>query len=126
MNLHFKRIGCYQKKIKRGKICKGRRCCSSLSILDLTTSERRPALIVTVLTGYDVILAQITSKNIRDNYSIAIHDSDFKTGNIKADSNVRPNRLFTADKNIILYKIGSLNNNKVDTIINRIVEIIKQ
>ena len=93
---------------------------------NLTTSKRRPSLVITVLSGDDVILAQITSKNIRDKYSIDIHESDFKKGNLKADSNFRPNRLFTADKNIILYKIGSLNRNKFDMIINKIVEIIKQ
>ena len=31
---------------------------------DLTNSKRRPALVITELTGDDVILCQITSKNI--------------------------------------------------------------
>ncbi len=37
---------------------------------DLTEAKRRPALIVSVLRGDDVILCQITSKEIKDYYHV--------------------------------------------------------
>jgi mRNA interferase MazF len=75
---------------------------------DLTEAKRRPALIITELSGNDVILCQITSQTIKDSYAIELRDGDFLSGKIKQISNIRPNRIFTADKNIIFYKIGSI------------------
>ena len=92
---------------------------------DLTNSKRRPALVITELTGDDVILCQITSKNINDKYSIELNNNDFETGNLNQESNIRPNRIFTADSHIILYKVGSLKTNKTMDVINKIIEIIK-
>ncbi len=57
---------------------------------DLTHAKRRPAFVVTELDGNDIILCQITSKTIRDNYSIAVSEIDFKQGGLKKPSNVRP------------------------------------
>jgi len=37
---------------------------------DLTQTKRRPALVISALEGDDVILCQITSRTIRDNYAI--------------------------------------------------------
>lgn len=92
---------------------------------DLTQSKRRPALVVTSLEGDDVVLCQITSKAITDNYAVQLGDEDFATGNLKQPSNIRPNRIFTADSHIILYRVGTLRAEKLSEIIDRIVEIIK-
>ena len=92
---------------------------------DLSALKKRPAVVVVNLKGKDSILAQITSKNIKDEYSIPIGDNDFNTGSLKQNSNVRPNRLFTAGKNILLYSVGKLNKEKISQIINKLVEIIK-
>jgi mRNA interferase MazF len=39
-------------------------------------------------------------------------------------SNIRPNRLFTADQQIILYKVGQIKPEKLTEVINKIVEIM--
>jgi len=39
---------------------------------DLTQSKRRPALVVSKLEGDDIILCQITSQTVKDNYAIAL------------------------------------------------------
>lgn len=93
---------------------------------DLSQAKRRPALILTSLSGNDVILAQITSQLNKDEYAIKISDSDFSTGSLKKISNVRPNRIFTADEHIVLYKIGTLKKEKIDAIIQKTVEILSQ
>ena len=38
---------------------------------DLTQTKRRPALVISVLEGDDIILCQITSRTIRDNYMLS-------------------------------------------------------
>jgi len=75
---------------------------------DLSQSKRRPALVLAVLQGNDLILCQITSKSVRDNYAIPIDQNDFASGSLNQESNIRPNRLFTADNQIILYRIGNI------------------
>ena len=77
------------------------------------------------LTGNDVILCQITSQNISDSYSIAITEKDFISGSLNQNSNVRTNKLFTADTQIILYKIGSLKSEKMQEITNAIIQILQ-
>jgi mRNA interferase MazF len=92
---------------------------------DLTQTKRRPALIVAVLPGDDLILCQITSRSLTDEYAVEIKVDDFETGNLRQSSNVRPNRLFTADRQIILYKAGQLKPEKLNEVIDKIVEILQ-
>ena len=93
---------------------------------DLTKTKRRPALVITVLEGDDLILCQITSQAIKDKYTISIGDKDFETGSLKQPSNVRPNRIFTADSHIVLYKVGNLKQDKLNSIIKKVIEIIQR
>jgi mRNA interferase MazF len=93
---------------------------------DLTQAKRRPALVVAVLSGNDLILCQITSRAVTDEYAVVIESDDFSSGGLRQSSNVRPNRLFTADKQIILYKAGQLKLEKMNQVIARIVEILQQ
>ncbi|MGB7534014.1 MAG: type II toxin-antitoxin system PemK/MazF family toxin [Halobacteriota archaeon] len=93
---------------------------------DLTSAKRRPALVIVELEGDDLILCQITSQQIRDRYAILIDDSDFEDGTLRQTSNVRPNRIFTADRHIILYIVGHLKPEKVNEVRERIVDILRQ
>ncbi|MBW1796757.1 MAG: type II toxin-antitoxin system PemK/MazF family toxin [Deltaproteobacteria bacterium] len=92
---------------------------------DLTDSKRRPALVLTGLMGNDCILCQITSQPIKDNYSIGLDDSDFEKGSLRQKSNIRPNRIFTCDEGIILYRVGNIRAQKMESIIRKVIEIIK-
>ncbi|MBM3238239.1 type II toxin-antitoxin system PemK/MazF family toxin [Candidatus Poribacteria bacterium] len=91
---------------------------------DLSAAKRRPALVVATLIGDDVILCQITSRAVSDSYTIPITDDDFATGGLRQGSNVRPNRLFTADSHTILYRVGTLKTTKVQEVVARIIQII--
>jgi mRNA interferase MazF len=93
---------------------------------DLSQSKRRPAIVIAQLDGDDVILCQITSKNVSDNYSLPIDDADFLSGTLNQTSNIRPNRLFTADSHIILYRIGSIKKEKLLQVVEKIIDIIKK
>lgn len=92
---------------------------------DLTQLKRRPALIIAVLEGNDIILCQITSQKIKDRYAVLISDDDFESGTLKQKSNIRPNRIFTADRKIVLYKIGRLKTDKTQVVIDEIFNLIK-
>ena len=91
---------------------------------DLSQAKRRPSLVVADLTGDDLILCQITSRPVTDHYAIPIGSGDFAAGSLNRDSNVRPNRLFTADSKIVLYRAGELISDKLREVIDKIVEII--
>jgi mRNA interferase MazF len=91
---------------------------------DLSQVKRRPALVLTNLQGDDLILCQITSQAMRDRYAISIQDRDFISGGLNQSSNLRPNRLFTADRQIILYKAGQIRTEKLREVINKIIDIL--
>lgn len=93
---------------------------------DLTQAKRRPALILAALAGDDFILCQITSRKVSDQYSVFIENSDFETGSLKQRSNIRPNRIFTADRHILIYRAGHLRQEKTEEVIRKIVEILNQ
>ena len=81
---------------------------------DLSRAKRRPALVVAELEGGDQILCQITSQAIHDQYSIILDDRDFESGGLKRESRIRPHRLFTADTQLILYRVGHLKGEKLE------------
>jgi mRNA interferase MazF len=91
---------------------------------DLSDAKKRPALVIAPLTGDDVILCQITSKSVMDSYAIPISGADFTSGGLRQDSNVRPNRIFTAGSTIFLYRAGVLASDKVQQVVAKIIEII--
>jgi mRNA interferase MazF len=109
-----------------GRFVKGDVVVVPFPFSDLTTSKRRPALVLTELTGDDLILCQITSQNIRDVYSMELFSNDFESGGLSKPSNVRPNRLFTADQHIVLYKIGRLKNAKIHNIVDALIKILRK
>lgn len=81
-------------------------------------SLRRPG-------GDDVILCQITSQQIRDRYAVGITDVNFAEGTLHKPSNIRPNRLFSASVDLILYRAGRLNDQTVMSVIDRIIGILQ-
>ena len=93
---------------------------------DLSNSKRRPALVLANLEGYDLILSQITSKNICDIYWIKLINDDFTKGSLMKDSNIRSNKIFTADENIIIYKIGHLADGKMNKVTETVIRILTE
>lgn len=81
----------------------------SFPFSDLSTVKRRPAFVIATPGGDDIILCQITSQQVRDRYAISITDPDFAEGTLRKPSNVRPNRLFSASSDLVLYRAGRLN-----------------
>lgn len=91
---------------------------------NLSNAKRRPALVLSDLEGEDVVLCQITSQFVRDTYAIPLDFNDFEVGQLHKVSNIRPNRLFTAEKSIIIRKIGKVKSNIFTHTIDTIIQII--
>ncbi|NUQ37772.1 MAG: type II toxin-antitoxin system PemK/MazF family toxin [Caldilineales bacterium] len=108
-----------------GRFMKGEVVGAPFPFSDLSQAKRRPALVVAELTGDDVLLCQITSKTVADQYALSLEVADFASGGLRQSSNIRPNRLFTAEGKIILYRTGMLTTAKMQEVVDRIVEIVR-
>jgi mRNA interferase MazF len=93
---------------------------------DLSQSKRRPALVVVVLQGDDVILCQITSQARDDDYSIWLDQGDFVSGGLNQKSKIRPNRLFTGDSGIIAYRAGHVSDDKVRETVDKLIALLNE
>lgn len=91
---------------------------------DLSGNKKRPAFVVADLNGDDIIVCQITSKNKSDPSALSLNMYDFVSGGLPVDSFIRPNKIFTADKNIILSVAGHLGENKIRDTLNAVITII--
>ncbi len=107
-----------------GRFIKGDVVIVDFPFSDLSGVKKRPALVISQLNRDDAIVCQITTKNSSDGYSIQLDASDFMTGSLKHPSNIRPNRLFTVDTNIISGTAGRIKPAKIEEVTKKIVEII--
>ena len=73
---------------------------------DLTSSKRRPALVISPdffnAAGEDLILAAITSHITDDPNSIQLTESDFASGRLPKKSIVKTTKLFTMHSSLIV------------------------
>ena len=107
-----------------GKFIRGDIVIIPFPFTDLSDNKKRPAFVAADLEGNDIIVCQITSKFKSDSLALPLNTDDFISGGLPVDSFVRPNKLFTADKNIILSIAGHLNENKIRAVINAIIMLI--
>jgi len=98
---------------------------SSSHFSDLSGNKKRPALVLADLPGDDIILCQITSQFSKDIYAIEITSSDFIVGSLPIISNIRPTRIFTADKNIIIRRNGTLKATITAKVSKILVDLLK-
>lgn len=91
---------------------------------DLSSSKRRPALVLAYAENGDYLLCQITSKNIKDSWALELPEDEIIEGELFKSSNIRPNRLFTADQSTILYKAGKISFSMRKNVIDSIIALI--
>jgi mRNA interferase MazF len=91
---------------------------------DLTKIKKRPALIINSLEGENAILCQITTKrrNIKK-YEIFL-PKEACTGDIRFNSFIYSDMIFTLHKSLIYKKIGIVDNSKIKEIINKKIRLI--
>ena len=108
-----------------GKFIKGDVVVIPFPFSDMTQTKRRPALVAADIPGEDIILLQITSKTIKDKYTVDLNPSDFIDGNLNQASSIRPNKIFTFDEKLVLYKAGRISDEKIVEVADRIVTILR-
>lgn len=93
---------------------------------DFSQVKIRPTLVIAVLSGYDLILCEITSQPVRNQYVIPVSNADFDTGSLNQDSNIRPEKITIIERRLVRYKVGSLKQEKTEEVVRKIVDIIEQ
>lgn len=92
---------------------------------NLVQVKRRPALIIKIPKGEDIIVNQITGKPYESSVEISINKKDFRNGGLKVDSYLRVDKIFSVEKSLIKYKVGSLKLEKFNEILNNIILFLK-
>lgn len=92
---------------------------------DLTASKLRPAVVLANAERGDWVLCQVTSQIFTDPRSVEIVDSDFDSGSLKNVSYARPGKLFTANSNILVKKIGELSPHKTNEIVKAVLALFE-
>ena len=86
---------------------------------DLTKTKKRPALVIKPLEGDNTIFCQITTKRRSiQKYEIILNKEDC-VGNIRFDSFMYLDMIFTLHKSLIHGKIGEVKSQKVRDNINQ-------
>ena len=92
---------------------------------NLKQVKRRPSLVIKIPKGDDIIVCQITGKSYEKSVEIPIKIGDFDKGNLKVESYMRLDKIFSIEKSLIKYKIGSLKKEKINEIVEKICLFIK-
>ena len=90
---------------------------------DLSTIKKRPALVVAALKGNNIILAQITTKERKDEDIIRLNKQDFASGNLEVNSNIMPSILFTSECSSVSYRAGKIKQEKIKEVEKKLCEI---
>lgn len=92
---------------------------------DLSRSKRRPAVVLAFVGRDDWILCQITSNPYSDPLSIMLDDSGFASGSLRKTRYIRPGRLFTANRQLMVSCPGRLTPVCLGAVIRRIVQLME-
>jgi mRNA interferase MazF len=93
---------------------------------DLSNTKKRPALVLADLPGDDILLCQITSQPHNEATVLSLTTTHFVSGALPVSSFIRPTRIFTADKHIIIRKAGTISRALMNNVIDAIVSLLKK
>lgn len=93
---------------------------------DLTKTKKRPALVINSLEGENAILCQITTKRRNIQKYETMLSKGSCTGDIRFNSFVYVDMIFTLHKSLIYKKIGEINDARIKEMINQKVKLVTQ
>jgi mRNA interferase MazF len=97
---------------------------------DLSSSKRRPVLVISnsEYNGRteDIIVAAVTSNVEEKDYSIVFKNSDMLEGNIKVDSCIRADKIYTLSKTIVVKKFGTVKRPVIEKVKEKIASWINE
>ena len=94
---------------------------------NLEETKVRPAVVISNNffnnNSDDFIAVPITSIIKEDSYSVMIGQNDLDFGKLLKESRIRVDKIFTVEKNLIIMKIGVINNKTFENIKSKIKDI---
>ncbi len=97
---------------------------------DLSAAKKRPALVLSNnnfnSASADIICCLITANPRTDSLSVPITDADVYDGKLIFNSRIKPYRVFTVHTRIVLKKLCSLKNAKLEIVIKRLIDILSE
>jgi len=76
-----------------------------------------------LISGKNVILAQITTKQRNDEDLVSLRKKDFSSGSLITNSFIMASLLFTFDASKIAYKADKIKQDKIKEVRNKLVKI---
>ena len=92
---------------------------------DFSGYKKRPALVVGYAEFNNIIVCQITSKAYTSKQSIALTKSDYKKGELRLTSYIRPDKLSTIDTKLILANLAELTLKKQNEVSKALVALFE-
>lgn len=92
---------------------------------DLTQAKLRPAVVLADAGRGDWILCQITSRAYGDRQVIVVSQAGFAEGSLRVVSYARPGKLFTANRNLMVTKVGILKSDLFSDIVRAVMNILR-
>lgn len=93
---------------------------------DLSGVKIRPAAVLAVVDRDDFIACQITSQRKSDRFAVELTDSNFVEGGLRLTSFARPGKLFTADRRVVMKRVGRLRNAVRDVMREAAIRVIRE
>ena len=92
---------------------------------DLSQTKLRQAVVLADAGHGDWILCQVTSKPYGDARAIKLEDANFASGSLRVTSYARPAKLFTANWDLIVAQVATLNQESFTQIIDTVVKLFR-
>lgn len=92
---------------------------------DLSNQKLRPCLVIGLAEFNDILLCQITSKRYGSKRAVTLATKDFSKGSIVVDSFIRPDKIATLDRSMIVQKLGTLNAAKLSEVKKALQKVLK-
>lgn len=95
---------------------------------DLSSNKKRPVLVLSN-DNYnsktdDIIVVAITSNILSKEYTIFITNGDLIDGNLKVDSCIRVDKIYTLSQNIVIKRFGRVNKEIMNKLKSKVNELI--
>lgn len=91
---------------------------------DLSQSKLRPAVILADASRGDWILCQVTSSPYSDSRAIELSHDGFRRGSLRVVSYARPGKLFTANRTLMVARVGELKEDVLKQIVDAVVGLL--
>ncbi|MGE0824827.1 MAG: type II toxin-antitoxin system PemK/MazF family toxin [Candidatus Binatia bacterium] len=92
---------------------------------DLSRTKLRPVVILADVGREDWILCQVTSKPYGDTRAITLTGESFATGSLRVTSYARPEKLFTANYELMVGQVGILKEEAFKQIVEAVVAVLR-